>query len=191
MLSDPAWLLNQNYESISQTLDLKAAQVAAVESLVEEGATVPFIARYRKEKTGGLDEVKISDILDRLEAHNKLQARRKTILASLEEQGIQEEKLLHSIQSADNLANLEDLYLPYRPKRRTWASIAREKGLEPSENLHDSQVCLCNHPFRLQGTFPGHRAEYERLQRLWGVDVPALYLRPPRSPSLHPSKLRG
>lgn len=119
------------HESISRDLGLKSTQVAAVESLVDDGATIPFMARYRKEKTGGLDEVSISEIIDRLEAHSKLELRRQSILSSLEEQGIDDQKLLQSIHAAGNMATLEDLYLPYRPKRRTRASIAREKGLEP------------------------------------------------------------
>jgi uncharacterized protein len=119
------------HETIAKSLGIQKNQVMAVENLLAEGATLPFMARYRKEKTGGLDEVQIAGILDYLEAHQKLEARRQTVLASLAEQRIEDPSLLSHIQAAENLAILEDLYLPYRPKRRTRATMAREKGLDP------------------------------------------------------------
>lgn len=106
-------------------------QVAATAKLLEESATVPFIARYRKEATGSLDETVILSIRDRLEQLQALDQRREVILKSLKEQGNLSDELRNRIQGADTLAVLEDLYLPHRPKRRTRGAIAREKGLEP------------------------------------------------------------
>jgi len=115
---------------ISDLLNVKPEQVAATINLLDEGNTLPFIARYRKEVTGGLDEEqirKISELLDKLRA---LDERRETILKSIEEQGKLTPELQHQIQAAETLTALEDLYQPYKPKRRTRASIAKEKGLQ-------------------------------------------------------------
>lgn len=106
-------------------------QVAATLSLLQEGATLPFIARYRKEVTGSLDEVAIATIRDRAIQLEELDKRRESILKSLEEQGVLSDELKEKVQNADTMARLEDIYLPFKPKRRTKATIAREKGLEP------------------------------------------------------------
>jgi uncharacterized protein len=116
---------------ISRELELKNSQVKAVAELLEDGATVPFIARYRKEATGSLDEVNVTAIRDRLQQLNDLDQRRVSILKSLEEKGHLNDELKESVMAAETMAILEDLYLPYRPKRRTRASIARERGLDP------------------------------------------------------------
>jgi uncharacterized protein len=105
--------------------------LVAVIELLDEGGTVPFIARYRKEATGNLDEVQIRDIEERLAYFRDLVARRETIIASITEQGKLTEELKARIDATFDKSELEDLYLPYRPKRRTKAIIAREKGLEP------------------------------------------------------------
>ncbi|MEJ2739281.1 MAG: Tex family protein [Dehalococcoidia bacterium] len=110
-------------------------QVEAVRSMLAEGATIPFIARYRKEKTGSLDEVVITGIRDSLARLTALDNRRQTILESLEEQGVLTDELRNSVEAATTLTELEDIYLPYRPKRRTRATMAREKGLEPLAQL--------------------------------------------------------
>jgi uncharacterized protein len=99
--------------------------------LLEEGATVPFIARYRKEATGSLDEVAITSTRDRLAQLQEMDRRRESILKSLEERGLLTDELKEAIVSSETMTKLEDIYLPYRPKRRTRATIAREKGLEP------------------------------------------------------------
>jgi uncharacterized protein len=112
-------------------LGLKASQVDTVAALFNEGATVPFIARYRKEATESLDEVAITAIRDRLSQLAELDSRRQAILGSLQQHGHLTDDLQQRVQAADTLAALEDIYLPYRPKRRTRATIAREKGLEP------------------------------------------------------------
>jgi len=116
---------------VSQELKLQPRQVAATAQLLQEGGTVPFISRYRKEITGSLDEVAITQIRDRLTQLLELDQRRVTILKSLEERSLLTDELRTAIEKADTMAALEDIYLPYRPKRRTKAMIAREQGLEP------------------------------------------------------------
>ena len=122
----------QNYASIiAQELNIRPQQTEAVIRLLDEDATVPFIARYRKEATGSLDEVAVTAIRDRLAALKELDKRREAILASLEERGLLMPELRAKVEAADALTVLEDIYLPYRPKRRTRASMAKERGLEP------------------------------------------------------------
>ena len=116
---------------ISLELQLTQGQVQATVRLLDDGATVPFIARYRKEATASLDEVAITSIRDRLSQLRKLGDRREAILASLEELGLLTEELRKAVLTAATMVALEDIYLPYRPKRRTRATMAREKGLEP------------------------------------------------------------
>jgi uncharacterized protein len=105
--------------------------VNAVAELLAEGATLPFIARYRKEMTGSMDEVMIANIRDRIEQLRELDKRREAIIASVEKQGKLTPELMGAIVAATTLAELEDIYLPYKPKRKTRASVARERGLEP------------------------------------------------------------
>jgi uncharacterized protein len=116
---------------IAAELHIGNAQVSATAQLLGEGATVPFIARYRKEVTGTLDEVQITDIRDRLSQLAELDKRREAILKSLTERQLLSDELAAKIAAAGTLAVLEDIYLPFRPKRRTRATVAREKGLEP------------------------------------------------------------
>jgi uncharacterized protein len=115
----------------AEELNVLPKQVTACFDLLINEATVPFIARYRKEATGGLDEVKVTRIKERLEAFGELNARREAIMKSLKGRGILTPELRDSLMAAETLSVLEDVYLPYRPKRRTRASAAREKGLEP------------------------------------------------------------
>ena len=124
-------MATSHFEKISCELELKNSQVKAVAILLEDGATVPFIARYRKEATGSLDEVIVTAIRDRLQQLKDLDQRRVSILKSLEEKGHLNDELKESVMAAETMAILEDIYLPYRPKRRTRASIARERGLDP------------------------------------------------------------
>ena len=116
---------------IAKELKITAKQVTATVALLDDGATVPFLARYRKEVTGGLDEVAITAIRDRVAQLRELDKRRAAILASLEEQGKLTDDLKAQIEAAATMTDLEDRYLPYRPKRRTKAMIAKERGLEP------------------------------------------------------------
>ena len=121
-----------NYDSkIASELGVRPQQVSATVALLEEGATVPFISRYRKEATGTLDEVQVAAIRDRLEQLKELDKRREAILKSIEEQGKLTPELKKAIDQSETMARLEDVYLPYKPKRKTKASIAKEKGLEP------------------------------------------------------------
>lgn len=120
---------------ISQELALSLSSVNAVLGLLQEGGTIPFIARYRKEATGNLDEVEIKKIEERFDYWKELESRRETILKSIESQGKLTESLKIQILECSLKTLLEDLYLPYKPKRRTRAMIAREKGLEPLAQL--------------------------------------------------------
>tara|TARA_B110000467_G_C18336530_1_gene498420 strand:- start:1922 stop:4213 length:2292 start_codon:yes stop_codon:yes gene_type:complete len=129
---------------ISDELGLHVHQTAATVKLLAEGGTVPFIARYRKEATGGIDEVAIAAIRDRLAQLKAIEERRGAIIKSLEERTLLTDALKSSIQNADTLARLEDVYQPYKPKRRTKATIAREKGLEPLAEKIWEQLPNCD-----------------------------------------------
>lgn len=125
----------RHHALLARELGLRPGQVAAAASLLDEGGTVPFIARYRKEATGTLDEVAVEAIRAGLERLRELDKRREAIRVSLEERGLLDEGLRARIDGAETLGVLEDIYLPYRPKRRTRATIARERGLEPLADL--------------------------------------------------------
>ncbi len=116
---------------IAQELSLSQSQVTAVVNLLDEGGTIPFIARYRKEATGSLDEVVLTNVRDRLEQLRELEARKEAILKSIEKQEKLTPELRAEIEAAETMTRLEDIYLPYKPKRKTRATTAREKGLEP------------------------------------------------------------
>jgi protein Tex len=118
-------------EQISKEFSLQLKHVKAVANLLGEGSTVPFISRYRKEMTGSLDEVMITNIRERLAQLQELDSRREAIISSIEKQGKLSLELMQAIVSAETLARLEDIYLPFKPKRKTRASAAKEKGLEP------------------------------------------------------------
>ena len=118
-------------KNIAKELNIQPKQVHNVITLIEEGNTVPFIARYRKERTNGLDEVQIRSITEKWEYAQNLEKRKDEVIRLIEEQGKLTEELKKSIERADKLQQVEDLYLPYKKKRRTKATIAKEKGLEP------------------------------------------------------------
>ena len=126
---------NLNIEKIAQKLGLKESQVSQVLDLTAEGNTIPFIARYRKEMTGNLDEVEIKEIIDLDKSMTALAERKATVLAKIEEQGKLTDALRSEIEAAEKLADVEELYLPYKEKRRTKATIAREAGLFPLARL--------------------------------------------------------
>jgi uncharacterized protein len=128
-------MIEKHLVQITKELGLQARQVAATAVLLEEGATVPFIARYRKERTGELDEVKITEIRDRLEQLETLDKRRESIIASLDERKLLTEELRAKVESASTLNTLEDIYLPFKPRKRTRATIAKELGLEPLSEI--------------------------------------------------------
>lgn len=190
----------QNYASIiAQELNIRPQQTEAVIRLLDEDATVPFIARYRKEATGSLDEVAVTAIRDRLAALKELDKRREAILASLEERGLLTPELRAKVEAADALTVLEDIYLPYRPKRRTRASMAKERGLEPladqlarqdrtlpeamaaayvdaEKGVPDTEAALAGARDILAERFAEDQPARERLRKLFGREVRAAAL---------------
>jgi uncharacterized protein len=125
---------------VAKAVGLERKRVAAAIALFDAGNTIPFVARYRKEATGGLDEMELREIAQASDAIRRLEQRRETILASLTEQGLLTPELAAQVGEADSLTRLEDLYRPYRPKRRTRASVARERGLQGLADLILKQV---------------------------------------------------
>ncbi|MGH8081703.1 MAG: Tex-like N-terminal domain-containing protein, partial [Lysobacter sp.] len=126
-----AQIANKIAQLIAGEIGAQTAQALSAIALLDEGATVPFIARYRKEVTGGLDDIQLRDLESRLRYLRELEDRRIAVLDSIAEQGKLTDELRADIEAADSKSRLEDLYLPYKPKRRTKAQIAREAGLEP------------------------------------------------------------
>ena len=124
---------------LSETLGLPIRKIENTLKLLEEGATIPFIARYRKEVTGSLDEVQIAAIQIQYNKLVEFEKRKESIIKSITEQGKMTGELIKRIESADDLPVLEDIYLPFKQKRKTRASMAREKGLEPLADLIVSQ----------------------------------------------------
>ena len=126
-------------KKLQEELNIKASQVEAVVTLIDEGNTIPFIARYRKEMHGGLNDEVLRNLDERLRYLRNLEEKKKSVLATIEEQGALTEELKNQIEAADTLVAVDDLYRPYRPKRRTRATIAKEKGLEPLANIISMQ----------------------------------------------------
>src|SRR5579872_3629262 len=122
-------------QKIAEELGVREQQVVATVELLDGGATVPFVARYRKEMTGGLDDAQLRTLEERLTYLRELEERRTVILESIRDQGKLDAALEASILAADNRGRLEDIYLPFKPKRRTKAEIAKEAGLEPLAEL--------------------------------------------------------
>ena len=122
-------------QAIAQQLNIKIQQVDAVIALLEEGATIPFIARYRKDKTGALDEVQIQKIQEEAKFLKELNDRRDFIQKAITEQEKMTDVIQQKLDNATTLAILEDIYLPFKPKRKTKAQAARENGLEPLADL--------------------------------------------------------
>lgn len=142
---------DNNISLVANELSLTTRQVRATFDLLSEGGTVPFIARYRKEATNSLDEVQVLAIRDRLAQLAELDKRREAILKSLEERSLLTDALKNAVAKAKNMVELEDVYLPFRPKRRTKAMAAREKGLEPlAQQIFD---CLLDNPKKTAETF--------------------------------------
>ena len=124
--------MNSIFKSIiSKSLAIGEQQVGNTLELLEEGCTIPFISRYRKERTGALDEVKVAAISDQLDKLKETEKRKQTILSTIEEQGKLTDELRKRIENSWDATELEDIYMPFKPKRRTRAQVAREKGLEP------------------------------------------------------------
>src|SRR5690349_11352955 len=127
--------MTTHYKKIAAELSVAEKQVSTTVDLLDEGATVPFISRYRKELTGSLDEVQVAAIRDRIAQLRELDKRREAIIKSLNELGKLTPELEKQLNEAETMVALEDIYLPYRPKRKTRATTAREKGLQPLADL--------------------------------------------------------
>src|SRR5512140_368430 len=126
---------NKNIVLVARKLGLQEWQVENTIRLMDGGATIPFISRYRKEMTGSLDEVKLMHIKEEYDRLRELDSRKEAVIKSIEEQEKMTPELRQKIDAAVTMSELEDIYLPYKPKRRTRATIAREKGLEPLATL--------------------------------------------------------
>ena len=127
-------------EIIAQTLGIRTGQISNTIALLEEGATVPFISRYRKERTGSLDEVQVLNIKEQHEKFTELEKRKETVLKTIGEQELLTPELKNRIENCFDAVELEDIYLPFKPKKRTRATIAREKGLEPLAKIMMKQL---------------------------------------------------
>ena len=125
---------------LAEELNIKKSQAEATIKLIDEGNTIPFIARYRKEVTGALNDEILRNLYERLTYLRNLEDKKQSVLGSIEEQGKLTEELKARIEAAETLVVLEDLYRPYKPKRRTRATIAKEKGLEPLAGIITLQM---------------------------------------------------
>ena len=135
-----SFIKQEHLDLISAELSIKNWQVSNVARLIDEGATIPFISRYRKEQTGSLDEVAVASVKEKLAKFEELEKRKQTVLTTIEEQGKLTPELKQRIEGCFDSTELEDIYLPYKPKRRTKATIAKERGLEPLATLIMRQV---------------------------------------------------
>ena len=134
------------FEILAKELSLKVDQVERTVALMDEGNTIPFISRYRKEVTGELDDTQLRKLEERLKYLRNLEERKTQVLATIEEQGQLTAELKKAIEAAATLVVVEDLYRPYRPKRRTRATMAKEKGLEPLALLYFEKGGVCADP---------------------------------------------
>lgn len=166
------------YSKISKQLQLSIKQIATVSALLDEGATIPFLARYRKEVTEGLDEEQLRDIRDQLELQRALEARKQTVLTSIEEQGKLTNELKTSILACDDLVLLEDLYLPYKQKRKTRGDKAKEKGLEPLAELIWKQEVTQGNPVDFAKNYITQEKEVHTIEEAWAgaIDIVAEWI---------------
>ncbi|HER62440.1 MAG TPA: RNA-binding transcriptional accessory protein, partial [Desulfobacteraceae bacterium] len=158
--------MNHHLKTIAQELNIRIEQAAATATLLGEGATVPFISRYRKEATGLLDETQVTAVRDRLAQLAELDRRREAIVTSLAERDLLSPDLQAAIRKASSITALEDIYLPYRPKRRTRGLIAREKGLEPLARAIFAQD---NRPIRPEAFLNPEKQVHTREDALAGA----------------------
>lgn len=136
----------QIFQTVAEKLSLSSKQIQTIASMLDEGATIPFIARYRQERTGELDEEQLRSVRDELDFQRLLSERKQTILKTIDEQGKLTDELKNEINACTELKKLEDIYLPYKPKRKTKASIAKERGLEPLATLMWEQQTFSDEP---------------------------------------------
>lgn len=163
-MAEPKTLAPEILIHLAQVVNVPLRGVVAVIELLNEGGTVPFIARYRKEQTGNLDEVQIRNIEEQLTYFSDLVARRETILASIAEQGKLTDELKAKINGTFDKSELEDLYLPYKPKRRTKATIARERGLDPLAQYIWAQTATTESLATLSQTFVNSEKEVNTVE---------------------------
>lgn len=154
----------QIHNNIADELNLKPKQVGTVANFLDDGATVPFLARYRKEATGGLNEEQIRDVRDKLNFHRQLEDRKQTILKTIDEQDKLTEELEEKIKECTDLNMLEDLYLPYKPKKRTKGDMAKEKGLEPLAELIWAQEIEKGDPMEYAAEYVDEENEVESAE---------------------------
>lgn len=157
----------QIFERISDDLKISAKQISTVAGFIDEGATIPFLARYRKEATGGLDEEQLRDVRDALEFQKTLASRKETILKSIKEQEKLTPELEAQIKACTDLTVLEDLYLPYKQKRKTRGDKAKEKGLEPLAQLIWEQEIESGDPDDYAKEYINKEKEVETLEDVW------------------------
>jgi len=132
---------SQIFDQIASTLNSSAKQIKKVADFIDDGAIIPFLARYRQEATGGLDEEQLRAVRDQIDLHRTLEDRKKTILKAIDEQDKLTDELEKKIKSSKDLKTLEDLYLPYKKKRKTRGDMAKEKGLEPlAKKIWDQEI---------------------------------------------------
>ena len=175
--------------TIARELNLTAAQVAAVIDLVDQGNTIPFIARYRKEATGGIDDATLRDLDERLTYLRNLEARKDEVLRAIEEQGKLTADLRAKIDEATVMQRVEDLYKPYRKKRATRASKARDAGLEPLALLILAQDRSAKDPLAVASGLVNPEAGYPTPEdALQGAQPPSETARFPSKPSTRPRK---
>ncbi len=157
----------QIFARISEDLKISAKQISTVAGFIDEGATIPFLARYRKEATGGLDEEQLRDVRDALEFQKTLASRKETILKSIKEQEKLTPELEAQIKACTDLTVLEDLYLPYKQKRKTRGDKAKEKGLEPLAQLIWDQEIESGSPDDYAKEYINKEKEIETLEDVW------------------------
>ncbi|MEO9887088.1 MAG: Tex family protein [Balneola sp.] len=155
------------FNTISKQLNISGKQIQTVAGFIDEGATIPFLARYRKEATGGLDEEQLRDVRDALEFQKTLASRKETILKSIKEQEKLTPELEAQIKACTDLTVLEDLYLPYKQKRKTRGDKAKEKGLEPLAQLVWDQQIESGNPDDYAKEYINKEKEVETLDEVW------------------------
>ncbi len=162
--------------AIATELGVGVGQVRSAVDLLDGGATVPFVARYRKEATGNLDDTHLRTLEERLLYLRELEERRAAILASIEEQGKLTGDLRSAVEAAATKQALEDIYLPYKPRRRTKAQIAREAGLEPLAEALFADPLVHRNPLEFRRVDARHPL-WKRARRVFGRELPALWAR--------------
>ena len=138
---------------LSQEFNLKPDRVEATVNLIDEGNTIPFIARYRKEITGSLDDQVLRELSERLTYLRNLNENREKVFNSISEQGAMTEEIAAALENAETMTEIDDIYRPYRPKRKTRASVAKAKGLEGLANMIYEQPSSCPSPLEMAADF--------------------------------------